>query len=216
MDPLLTLVSLSTNIVHFEGCPVNDVFLCDNSGGSHTGEKHILLGSDVIVSHDTVHFPEVGLYGLDNLELSTALPCLLNSWIILPKGLDGGTKGHVDLSVVVRRGHRGEVRLVFRGNISLIAEGGTVLTKHLHGGDGVGVNDGGDLSLLLLRERSSVKDTHLLEDGGLSRLSSTEQQQLNLLLLFLECIIHCLLNLAGGGQCDLLLLRHRRSACAHV
>ena len=101
MDPLLTLVTLATHVVHFEDGAVDQVPLGDDARGTHTGKQNVVLVRQIIGHLDRVNFVEIVLHGLDDLEFGPTVPYLLHARVG-PQGLDGVPNGDVDGVVLVQ------------------------------------------------------------------------------------------------------------------
>mmetsp|Transcript_19673 Transcript_19673/g.59581 ORF Transcript_19673/g.59581 Transcript_19673/m.59581 type:complete len:428 (+) Transcript_19673:298-1581(+) len=213
VDPLLALVPLATHVVHLEDGAINLIALRHDTRGTHTSVQHVVLRGEEVRLHDAVDVTEVELHGLHDLELGTNLPRSLNTRV-RPHGLDGIAEILIDHGALI-----GGINLVEGGLVldqAVLAELLGLFHEDLHGADGVAVHHRREGAPLIIGEIGTIEHLHLLEDGALARLTSAQQQELNLLLLTLESLKVLLLNLLRPLERLLVLLGHRGSAGTHL
>mmetsp|Transcript_1604 Transcript_1604/g.2830 ORF Transcript_1604/g.2830 Transcript_1604/m.2830 type:complete len:366 (-) Transcript_1604:303-1400(-) len=180
VDPLLTLVTLATDIKHGNGDTVDNKFSLDDTRGTHTGAEEILVAGLVVISGDTVDFGHVPRERVLDLNVGALHPSGLDA-SILPDGLE--LLAHLSVNVVL-------VLIDLKnliGKLLVLCWGMGVTGSHedLNVGENIVIHDPDTLFQLGLGEAVLFceKNLHLLKEGRLSGLTGTEEQELELVLL---------------------------------
>mmetsp|Transcript_27264 Transcript_27264/g.63791 ORF Transcript_27264/g.63791 Transcript_27264/m.63791 type:complete len:286 (+) Transcript_27264:642-1499(+) len=82
VDPLLPLVALPADVVHFKALAIDHIPLRHDARRADAGEEHILLRRYVVLGHYSIDLIEIVLDRFDDLIFGSPLPRLLYSGVL--------------------------------------------------------------------------------------------------------------------------------------